>query len=238
MTDRVSPQAQTRQNEYNLPTADLSSNTPPVKFTVAVTLILWMGLIFVLGAKGTFDTPAAALPPPLLLGVTGPILIFLGLFWTAGSFRDFVLAADLRLVTGVQAWRFLGFGFLALYAHGLLPGLFAWPAGLGDMAIAMTAPWVVVALVQRPAFAASKGFVTWHLLGLLDFAVALGTGVLASSAALGLGGAVTTDPLGRLPLVLVPCYLVPLFTMLHLTAILQARRARPGHPDRAAKGRQ
>jgi hypothetical protein len=194
---------------------------------VVATFVLWLGVIVVLGARGTFDTPAAALPFPLLLGVTGPTLLFLAFYWTAASFRDFVLAADLRLVTGVQAWRFLGFGFLALYAHGLLPGLFAWPAGLGDLAIAMTAPWVVVALVQRPAFAASRGFVTWHLLGLLDFAVAIATGVLASGTALGLGGAVTTDPMGRLPLVLVPCYLVPLFTMLHLTALFQARQREP-----------
>ncbi len=41
----------------------------------------------------------------------------------------FVLSADLRLLTAIQAWRAGGPGFLALYAHGLLPGLFAVPAG-------------------------------------------------------------------------------------------------------------
>jgi hypothetical protein len=82
----------------------------------------------------------------------------------------------------------------------------------------------VLSVETGAGFAASRGFVTWHLLGLLDFAVALGTGVVRSSAALGLVGAVTTSPMGRLPLVLIPCYFVPLLTMLHLTAILQARR--------------
>ncbi len=153
-----------------------------------------------------------------------PVFIFLALFRSAAGFRDYVLAADLQLATGVQAWRFAGFGFLALYAHGVLPGLFAWPAGLGDIAIGSTAPWVVLALVRRPSFMASKRFVTWDLLGMLDFVVSVGTGVLCSSALLGAGWAVTTDPMGRLPLSLVPCYLVTLFTLLHLTAIFQAGR--------------
>ena len=73
-------------------------------------------------------------------------------------FRDFVLAADLRLMTGIQAGRFAGLGFLALYANGVLPGSFALPAGLGDMAIGVTAPWVLLALIRRPGFAAGKTF--------------------------------------------------------------------------------
>jgi hypothetical protein len=207
-----------------MPAPDAAKRLRPVTLAVAATLILWFGLIFVLGATGVFDTPASTLPLPLLLGVALPILLFLGLYGTAGGFRDFVLGVDLRLAAGVQAWRFAGFGFVALYVYGVLPGLFAWPAGLGDMAIGMTAPWVVLALVRRPAVAASKGFVTWHLLGLLDFVVAVGTGVLSSSTAIGIGGAVTTNPMGRLPLVLIPCYFVPIFAMLHLTSIFQARR--------------
>ncbi len=198
------------------------------KFVVGAVLAAWLVVISLLGAAGTFDTPEWALPLPLMIGVAAPIVIFLVLYRSVAGFRNWVLAADLRLATGVQAWRFAGFGFLALYAHDVLPGLFAWPAGLGDMAIGLTAPWVVLALVRRPEFAASSGFVGWHLLGLLDFAVALTTGVLASSTAIGIGGEITTDPMGRLPLVLIPCYLVPLFTMLHLTAIFQARQLASG----------
>jgi len=111
------------------------------------------------GAGGAFVRPPGALPLPILIGVTTPIIVFLAAFSVLGAFRDFVLAVDLRLVTGIQAWRFAGLGFLALYAHGVLPGRFAWPAGLGDIAIGVTAPWVVLALIRRPSFAASKPFV-------------------------------------------------------------------------------
>jgi len=198
------------------------------KFAVGVVIAVWAAVIFIMGAAGTFDTPDLALPIPLMIGVAAPIVTFLVLYRSIVGFRNWVLAADLRLATGVQAWRFGGLGFFALYAHDVLPGLFVWPAALGDMAIGATAPWLVLALVRRPEFAATRGFVAWNLLGLLDFVVALTTGILASGTSIGIGGEITTDPMGRLPLVLIPCYLVPLFTMLHLTAIFQARQLARG----------
>ena len=127
-------------------------------------------------------------------------------------------------MTGIQAWRFAGLGFLALYAHGVLPALFAWPAGLGDIAIGVTAPWVVLALIRRPNFAVSRLFIVWNLLGIADLVVAIGTGALSSGYATGAVGEVTTAPMAQLPLVLIPAYFVPIFFMLHLGALFQARR--------------
>ena len=164
------------------------------------------------------------MPLPIAIGVTAPVVVFLGAFWMSRRFREFVLTADLRLVAGIQAWRAAGFGFLALYAHGVLPGLFALPAGLGDIAIGVTAPWIVLALIRRPGFAASKTFVVWNLLGLLDLVVAVSTGALGSALATGIAGEITTRPMAQLPLVLVPAYLVPIFVMLHLASLFQARR--------------
>ncbi len=191
---------------------------------VAAGIAIWLALVVLLGAGGAFVRPPGAPPLPILIGVSAPLIAFLAAFWIVRAFRGFVLAVDLRLVTGIQAWRFAGFGFLALYAHGLLPGLFAWPAGLGDIAIEDTAPWVVLALMRRPGFAASRPFVVWNLLGVLDLVVALSTGVLGSGIARSLAGEVTTGPMAQLPLVLIPAYLVPFFIMLHLAALFQARR--------------
>ena len=195
-----------------------------VTLVLAAVLMAWLALVLLLGADRAFVRPPGMPPLPILAGVTGPIIAFLAAFWVSRAFRDFVLAADLRLVTGIQAWRFAGLGFLALYAHGVLPGLFAWPAGLGDMAIGVTAPWVVLALLRRPSFAASRLFTVWNLLGVLDLVVAVGTGALSSALAVGVAREVTTAPMAQLPLVLIPAYLVPLFVMLHLAALFQARR--------------
>jgi len=96
--------------------------------------------------------------------------VFFVAFWLSAAFRRFVTSADIRLVAAIEAWRLAGFGFISLYVYGVLPGRFAWPAGLGDMAIGFTAPWIVLALVRRPSFAGSRLFVIWNLLGILDLA--------------------------------------------------------------------
>ena len=107
---------------------------------------------------------------------------------------------------------------------GWLPRLFAWPAGLGDIAVGVTAPFVAQALIRSPSFAGSRRFVVWNILGILDLVVALSMGALNSGFIPGVVGSVTTAPMARLPLVLIPAFLVPLFLMLHLIALLQARR--------------
>ena len=145
-------------------------------------------------------------------------------YWFSRAFRAFVLGLDLRFATAIQAWRFAGLGFIALYTYGVLPGLFAWPAGLGDIAIGLTAPWVMQGLERRAKFAASKGFVVWNLLGILDLFGAVGTGTLSSLLAVGAAGEITTAPMAELPLVLIPAFLVPIFMMLHVAALIQARR--------------
>ena len=199
----------------------------------AFLLAVWFMLVLLLGAGGAFVTPPGALPLQIGISVVAPVALFLIGFWTSRPFREFVLSIDLRLMLGIQAWRFAGLGFLALYAHGVLPGNFAWPAGLGDIAIGVTAPWLLVTLDRQPGFAKSSTFVAWNLLGLLDLVVAVGIGVLDSTLATSVAAEVTTGPMAQLPLVLIPAYFVPIFVMLLLAALMQARRPARG----AAQGR-
>ena len=186
-----------------------------------------MALIFVLGARGVFVAPEGAPPLALLIALLAPLILFLLGYRTIRPLREFVLSADLRLIVGMQAWRWAGFGFLTLYTYRVLPGIFAWPAGLGDMAIGVTAPLVLSALLRQPGFAASKSFVAWNLSGILDLTVAVSIGALVPLLAPNFYGAVSTAPMTQLPLVLVPTYLVPTFLILHLTALFQARRVAP-----------
>jgi hypothetical protein len=191
---------------------------------VWLVLVVWLLLALILGANGVFAGEPGAPPLPIFAGAIIPILVFLAALWSGGSFRDFVMSLDLELAAGIQAWRFGGLGFIALYAYGVLPGLFAWPAGLGDMAIGITAPWVVFALRRRPEFARSRIFLVWNLLGILDLITAVSLGAISSVLGLGIAGEITTFPMAQMPLVLIPVFLVPLFVMLHVTSLMQARR--------------
>ncbi|HKA19490.1 MAG TPA: hypothetical protein VKN18_14465 [Blastocatellia bacterium] len=185
----------------------------------------WLALVILLGAREVFVAPRGTPPLSLLIAFTLPVAVFLIAYWMWPGFREFALKADLRFLTGMQAWRFGGFAFLALFTYAILPGYFAWPAGLGDMAIGLSAPWILVALNRDRNFASSKTFLAWNVFGLLDLVVAvtigaIGPRLLASNQV----GAVNTSVMAHLPLVLVPGYLVPMFIIFHLTALFQARR--------------
>ena len=212
--------------------SELNNGRSSARLVVFVALALWLGLVSFLAYQGAFAGSANSPPLPIFFGVAIPLAVFLAAYFGSSPFRDFILGADLRFVAAIEAWRWGGLGFLSLYANGILPGLFALPAGLGDMAIGITAPWIVISLVRNPLFAASRRFVIWNILGIADFVVAVSMGALSSGAFPGINGLignVTTSPMTRLPLVLIPAFMVPFFTMLHLTALFQARRlARSG----------
>lgn len=191
---------------------------------VAASVVAWFAIVAVLGARGGFVSPPGVPPLPILLGVVTPLAVFFVAYLLSRSIREFVLAIDPRLMMAMQAWRFAGLGFLALYAHGVLPGFFAWPAGLGDIAIGVTAPWLLVVLMRHPSFAASRTFVIWNLLGILDLVVALTTGALGTILVAGADAGVTTGAMAQMPLVLIPAFFVPILLALHAAALLQARR--------------
>ncbi|MGZ6210406.1 MAG: hypothetical protein ACXWL9_09700 [Syntrophales bacterium] len=195
-----------------------------IGWVVGVVLLLWLAVVIILGAGDAFARGPGALPLPILAGFLTPILVFLIAFWTLGPFRDFVMSIDLPVMAGIQAWRFAGLGFIALYAYGVLPGLFAWPARLGDIAIGVTAPLVIFALRRQPAFAASSLFWIWNLFGILDLVNAVSLGALSAVLGFGISPEITTFPMGTMPLVLIPAFLVPLFLMLHFASLFQARR--------------
>jgi len=192
--------------------------------TVILVLSAWFLLVVSLGAIGAFVAPPGTPPVLLAIAVGAPLLLFFAGLRLSPAFRDFVLSLDLRLIAGIQAWRWAGLGFLSLYAHNVLPAVFALPAGLGDMAIGFAAPWMILALVRQPGFAASATFVRWNVLGIVDLVVALTIGTVTATLASGAPGEISTAPMATLPLLLIPVYLVPVFLMLHATALMQSRR--------------
>lgn len=210
-----------------------------VRSVVFIALALWLGLVAFLASQGAFVGSAGSPPLPIFFGFAIPLVVFFAAYFGWTAFRTFIVGADLRLVAAIQAWRWGGLGFLTLYANGILPWLFAFPAGLGDMAIGVSAPWIVLSLVRQPLFAASRRYAIWNILGIVDFVVALSMGTLCSGAFPGITrliGNVTTGPMAQLPLVLIPAFMVPFFTMLHLTALFQARQlARSGKSAPASK---
>lgn len=107
---------------------------------LTIVLAVWFLLVLVGGALGVFQSAPSSPPLPILVAIAGPLLLFALVYRASPPFRHFVLGIDLRLLTAIQSWRVIGGMFLALYAFDLLPGLFAWPAGVGDLAVGLAAP--------------------------------------------------------------------------------------------------
>jgi len=152
------------------------SDGPPAAvktgFIVALVLAAWLAAVSFMGATGALVTAPGEQSPALLITVLGPLVVFFAAFRLSRSFHDFVATVDLRLITSIQAWRAGGLVFIALSAYGILPGFFAWPAGWGDIAIGVTAPWLLLSLIRKPGFSNSTTFRIWNWLGLLDLVVA------------------------------------------------------------------
>jgi hypothetical protein len=190
----------------------------------AAIIAAWFAAILFGNATGFFIAAPAAPPYALLAALVGPPLLFALAYRASPGFAAFVQSLDLRLLTALQGLRVLGGSFLALHAVGRLPGLFAYPAGYGDVLVGVLAPFALIALVERrPGWRARV--VGLNLLGLIDFVGAVGTGLLASSGPLGLlQGDVTTEPLRLLPISLIPTFLVPLWIIIHVASLVQLRR--------------
>ncbi len=195
-----------------------------IRFVVAITMAAWLLLVVSFGAAGAFVGPPGRPPLPIAIGIAAPLGLFFAGLRLSQSFREFVLSLDLRLIAGMQAWRWAGLGFLSLYAYKVLPAVFALPAGLGDMAIGLTAPWIILALVRQPDFAAHRAFIRWNILGIVDLVIAVSIGAMSAFFTTGAPGEISTAPMTTLPLLLIPAFLVPLFLMLHAAALLQSRQ--------------
>jgi hypothetical protein len=165
-----------------------------------------------------FTTDPNQPPLPLGLAVLIPLVVFA--LWFAGSetFRQFTLSLDPRTLTVLQSWRIAGYAFLVLYAYGILPGIFALPAGWGDIFIGATAPLVAIGFTTANH---RKSYILWQVLGITDLvtAVTLGTTARLISPQAAATGAMTV-----LPLSLIPTFGVPLFLIFHIICIAQARK--------------
>jgi hypothetical protein len=197
-----------------------TTNTLPVWLVVAA----WAALSVILNMLGIFINPPDKPPLALLVSVILPPILFLIGYALSSKVRTLSLNLDLRLLTAMQAWRIIGAMFLVLMTFRLLPGVFAWPAGIGDVIVGAYAPFVVLAISRRSQ-GWQKHTVLLNVLGLLDFVGAIGGGVLGGDSPIGiLRGDVTANIMQQLPLSLIPTFAVPFWIILHIVSLIKVRK--------------
>lgn len=121
-----------------------------------------------------------------------------------------------------HSFRAGGIVFVIAMLLGKLPALFAVPAGVGDIAVAVTALWVADRVSDRSQ---AKALMAFTLLGIADLVSALTLGALT-----GVLQVVRVNPPvtlnAELPLAIIPTVGVPLLLAMHLTSLRVLRRDR------------
>jgi hypothetical protein len=120
--------------------------------------------------------------------------------------------------------RIVGGVFLVVAALGHLPALFAVPAGIGDIAVGVAAPFVAWRLSHHTG---RRHAVWFNVLGIVDLAVAVGIGFLAAPGPANLLSVTPpTEALSILPLTLIPTTVLPLAVALHVISLRRLRATR------------
>lgn len=181
--------------------------------------MLWGGWIAIsarLADIGAYR-PRPAGPPWFALAFAGALITALAAARIPAVARTLAAPGTASRLTVPHTLRVGGVLFLVMAALGDMPAVFALPAGLGDIAIGLEAPFVARRLARS---AGRRGAVWFNLLGLLDFVVAVTIGFLAGMAPHQiLHVSPSTGDLALLPLTLIPTTAVPLATALHLLSL-------------------
>ena len=188
-----------------------------------IVLFAWLVLALFLGRQGIFRSALNQQVPYIALAIGIPILVGALLIRGSKQVRRIIAAVAQSQLVAFQFYRVLGVTFLVLYAAGQLPGIFALPAGCGDVMIGLTALMVGA----RAARSDNDQLVTlWNWLGISDLVVAVATGFLSAPSRFQIFSLDAPNVLiGSFPLVMIPIFAVPLSIVLHLASLSKIRSA-------------
>ena len=195
-----------------------------VFLALAVPYVLWLSVIWSGAIDGAFGPGHFPLRLPLAIFL--PVIIGTPVLLASKRVGQLLDAMPAGWLVGVQVYRVLGGAFLVGWAQGAIPGLFALPAGIGDVTTGLIALPVAYSLAAGRADA-RRAAIAWNLFGLTDFAIAVGIGLLTAPGPFQLiAPSIPNTALGSYPSVLIPAFAVPSSILLHVLSLRQLSRRR------------
>jgi hypothetical protein len=190
---------------------------------IMVPFTLWAAVAWTAAINGVFRTGASPLPLlpsaiflPMIIGA--PLLL---LSKRVGQLLD---AMPTTWLIALQLYRVFGSQWLAYWLLGLLPGLWALPAGTGDVLTGLFAVPAAIALATGTANG-RKAAILWNIFGIVDLAVAIALGMIISPGPFQLiVPNILSIGIDGYPNVLTPAFVVPGSILLHALSLRQLRR--------------
>jgi hypothetical protein len=189
-----------------------------VWLAVMIPFTLWLAVVWSAAINGLFK-PGGGVPLPI--AALGPVVIgvpFLLISRRVGQMLD---AMPASWTVALQAYRVLGSTFLIGWIYGVVPGIFALPAGIGDTLTGLAAVPVAISLASGSR-ESRLAAIAWNIFGLADFAIALGIGFSVAAGLIHVGAPSVTG--GLYPIVMIPAFAVPSSILLHVLSLRQLRR--------------
>ncbi len=194
---------------------------------IMVPFTLWAALAWTAAINGVFRngvSPLPLLPSAIFL----PVIIGAPLLLLSKRVGQLLDAMPATWLVALQVYRVFGSQWLAYWLLGLLPGLWALPAGTGDVLTGLFAVPAARALAAGTA-QGRKAAILWNIFGLADLAVAITLGMIISPGPFQL--IVPSGPsigLDGFPNVLTPAFVVPGSILLHALSLRQLIRRSAG----------
>jgi hypothetical protein len=190
---------------------------------IMVPFTLWAAVAWTGAINGVFRI--ATSPFPLLpLAIFLPVIIGAPLLLLSKRVGQLLDAMPTTWLVALQFYRVFGSQFLAYWLLGLLPGLWALPAGTGDV---LTGLFAVPAAITLATGAAEgrKAAILWNIFGFADLVIAITLGMIIAPGPFQLivphGPSIGLD---GYPNVLTPAFVVPGSILLHALSLRQLRR--------------
>jgi hypothetical protein len=152
-----------------------SPHQSPIAVASAAVLAGWAVVTALLAQRGSFRPPDLYSPPPVGTALSLALAVWAVCLLISPSLRG--LLTNQRHLILLNLWRLVGVVFLVLMANGQMPVLWALPAGIGDVIVGATAPWIARHLTTPEG---RRRAVIFTLFGMADLVVAVGLGVMTS----------------------------------------------------------
>jgi hypothetical protein len=192
---------------------------------VVVPYTLWLAVIWSVAVNGVFR-PGNNTPPLVPLAIFLPVIVGAPILLRSKRIGEVLDAMPASWLVGLQVYRVLGGIFLVGWARGVIPGIFALPAGIGDVTTGLLALPVAYLLVSRNGDGVRPA-IAWNIFGLLDFTIAIGIGLATAPGPLQvIVPSIPNTGVGLYPAVLIPAFAVPSSILLHVLSLRQLRRRR------------
>jgi hypothetical protein len=193
---------------------------------VMIPFTLWLAVVWGAAINGVFR--GGIVPVPLTpLAIFLPVIIGVPILLRSRRIGQVLDAMPASWLVALQVYRVLGSAFLIGWALGAVPGIFALPAGIGDVITGLLALPAAIA-VAAGTIEGRKAAIAWNIFGLLDFTVAISLGLATSPGPLQLiVPSIPNTTAGIYPTVMIPAFAVPTSILLHALSLRQLyRRAR------------